>query len=171
MLILPEADAMIAITSQSPDMQGLLDALWTHLLPALTAGDGPSGPWSPALPDLRGPAGDGPADDLRPATLRPGPGNELAGLRTVEVRDGGIVLADAGPALPVRLGAPRAWTADGAVASAYAWTGGRLQVDVVFLETPHRLHLSIDPPAGLFEARWQTVPIEEPPLSAIRMPR
>ena len=182
MLILPEADAVIAITSQSPDMQGLLDALWTHLLPALTAGDNSSGSWSPASPELRAPAGDdgpegdggpasdGPAGDIAGTVLRPGPGNELAGLRTVEMRDGEIVLADAGPPLAVRLGAPRTWTTDGAVASAYAWSGGRLQVDLVFVETPHRLHLSIDPPAAQFEARWQTAPIEEPPLSSIRMP-
>ena len=37
MVILPEADAVVAITSQSPAMQVVLDALWMHLLPVLTA--------------------------------------------------------------------------------------------------------------------------------------
>ena len=108
MLILPEADAVVAITSQSPDMQGLLDALWTHLLPALTAGTGSTGSWSPARrAGLAGRAGGGgAAGEIIAATFRPGPGNELAGLRTVELRDGEIVLADAGPPLAVRLGAP-----------------------------------------------------------------
>ncbi|MBO0804676.1 MAG: beta-lactamase family protein [Nocardiopsaceae bacterium] len=33
-LILPEQDAVVAITADSRDMQGVLDAAWTHLLPA-----------------------------------------------------------------------------------------------------------------------------------------
>jgi CubicO group peptidase (beta-lactamase class C family) len=34
-LVLPEADAVVAITSRSHDTQALLDAVWEHLLPAL----------------------------------------------------------------------------------------------------------------------------------------
>lgn len=49
-LVLPEADAVVAITAAAPAMQSVLDAAWEHLLPALTAGDGAGG---------RG--GDGPA--------------------------------------------------------------------------------------------------------------
>ncbi|TNM64352.1 serine hydrolase [Streptomyces sp. NP160] len=41
MLVLPEHDAVVAITSDTPDMQAVLDAVWTHLLPAL--GDDGSG--------------------------------------------------------------------------------------------------------------------------------
>lgn len=36
-LILPEHDAVIAITSETPDMQGELNLVWQHLLPALKA--------------------------------------------------------------------------------------------------------------------------------------
>jgi CubicO group peptidase (beta-lactamase class C family) len=233
MLILPEADAVVAITSQSPNMQGMLNAAWDHLLPALTAESGAPGPWSPALstpsasdarasgsssrvtdgsagspspssppsyahdgsgetaspspspsparaddgsagsesPALAPPAARGPAGALNPATYLPGPGNQLAGLQAVEVRDRELVLADAGPELAVALGAPGAWTKTGPVATAYAWADGRLLVDVVFVETPHRLHLILDAENAQFEARWQTTPIEEPFLSAIRMPR
>lgn len=35
MLVLPEEDAVIAITSETNDMQGQLDLVWKHLLPAL----------------------------------------------------------------------------------------------------------------------------------------
>lgn len=35
-IVLPEQDAVIAITSRSPDMQGLLDTVWDVLLPAMT---------------------------------------------------------------------------------------------------------------------------------------
>ena len=170
MLILPEADAVVAITSQSPDMQGLLDAVWTHLLPALTAGTGPVGPWSPKAPSLPRPAARGPVDELRPMTFLPGPRNELAGLETIRLRDDDLVLTDAGPALAVRLGAPHAWDTAGPVATTYEWAGGRLYVDIVFIETPHRLHLLLDPATSQFEACWQTPPLDDLPLSAMRRP-
>jgi CubicO group peptidase (beta-lactamase class C family) len=40
-LVLPEQDAVIAITSETHDMQGVLDLVWEHLLPAFD--DGPAG--------------------------------------------------------------------------------------------------------------------------------
>lgn len=36
-LILPQEDAVIAITSETPDMQGELNLVWQHLLPAMQA--------------------------------------------------------------------------------------------------------------------------------------
>lgn len=38
-IVLPEQDALVIITSASPDMQGILDRVWEHLLPAF--GDQP----------------------------------------------------------------------------------------------------------------------------------
>lgn len=35
-VVLPEHDAVLAVTADTPDMQAVLDAVWTHLLPALT---------------------------------------------------------------------------------------------------------------------------------------
>lgn len=34
-IVMPEQDAVIAITSETPDMQGILDLVWEHLLPAM----------------------------------------------------------------------------------------------------------------------------------------
>ena len=34
-IVLPKEDAVIAITSETANMQGILDAVWTHILPAL----------------------------------------------------------------------------------------------------------------------------------------
>ena len=36
-VVLPEHDAVLAVTADTPDMQAVLDAVWTHLLPAMTA--------------------------------------------------------------------------------------------------------------------------------------
>ena len=36
-LVLPEQDAIIATTAETENMQGILDAVWTHLLPSMTA--------------------------------------------------------------------------------------------------------------------------------------
>ncbi len=48
-LVLPEQDAVVAMTGQSADMQAVLDAVWTELLPAFgpsSSGAGSSGPGS-----------------------------------------------------------------------------------------------------------------------------
>ena len=37
-VVLPDQDAVLAITSESPNMQGELDLVWAHLLPAMRAG-------------------------------------------------------------------------------------------------------------------------------------
>lgn len=40
-IVMPEQDAVIAITSQTNDMQGILNLIWEHLLPALQEGELP----------------------------------------------------------------------------------------------------------------------------------
>jgi hypothetical protein len=161
MLILPEADAVVAITSQSADMQALLDALWEHLLPALTRGTGPDGRWPAETPSLTGPAGD--AGPITDGTFRPGPGNALPALRSAELSGGNLTLTDDGAPLTVRLG--EAWTVTGPVAAAVRTQAGRVHADLIFVETPHRLHLVLDPGATTVEARWETVPLHDRPLA------
>ena len=176
MVILPEADAVVAITSQSPDMQGVLDAAWAHLLPALSDGTAAAAPVQPLTSgSLPGPVPSGPAGELTAATYRPGAGNEVAAVTEVELRRAGsgweVALTDNGPQLLAGLGAPGTWTTTGPVATAHAWADGRLAVDVVLVETPHRLRLALDPATGQFDARWQTEPLHPIPLAAMRMPR
>jgi CubicO group peptidase (beta-lactamase class C family) len=38
MIVMPEQDAVMAITSETPDLQGVLDLVWKHILPALKQG-------------------------------------------------------------------------------------------------------------------------------------
>jgi hypothetical protein len=45
-----------------------------------------------------------------------------------------------------------------------------LLVDLIFTESPHRLHLTLDPATGTFAARWQAPPLGQMPLAAISMP-
>lgn len=171
MLVLPEADAVVAITSQTGDLQGLLNAVWTHLLPAFGS-DTATGPiWTAGSPALARPGAGGPVGELPTGSYRPGPGNELATLHTVQLQAGTLVLTDAGPPVTARLGDPAAWTGTGPLATAYGWADGQLQIDVVFVETPHRLCLSLDPGTCRFTARWQLAPLDEQPLAAMRMPR
>jgi CubicO group peptidase (beta-lactamase class C family) len=166
MVILPEADAVVAVTSQSADMQGLLDQMWKHLLPALTAESGPPGPWPTSSPSLAGPTGDGSTGEITVVSCLPGPGNEVSTLRTVHLTPGVLAIGD----VTAALGDPTGWTVTGPLATAYAWSAGALLIDVIFTESPHRLHLTVDPAAGTFEARWQTTPLGRMRLSGLRMP-
>ncbi|WP_432573257.1 serine hydrolase domain-containing protein [Kineococcus sp. SYSU DK005] len=185
-LVLPEQDAVVAITGQTSTTQVLLDAVWEHLVPALS---GPALPPGAARHDaalaarlaaleLPGPRGHGTAP-LRPAVLRALPGAaQLTGARlertgedaaadgtgwrlVLEGRDGEVA-ADLGPG----------WTGTGALAVSWAPAGRTaLRADVVFVETPHRLLLHLDPAAGSVRGAWCTEPLHAPPLHLLRAPR
>ncbi len=164
MVILPEPDAVVAVTSQSPDMQAVLDALWEHLLPALTRDGGPAGPWPAETPALAGPAGGTFAD----GTFRPGPGNALPALRSAGIHGGELTLTNDGEPLTVTLGA--AWTGTGPVVAGAATVDGRTHADLIFAETPHRLHVVLDPATSQFEAAWETEPLHGRSLAETRSP-
>jgi CubicO group peptidase (beta-lactamase class C family) len=168
MVILPEADAVVAITSQSPNMQHVLDEVWEHLLPALTSAGGPSDPWPQETPSLAGPVG-GIERSIADGSFSAGPRNAAPSLRAAELDAGSLILTDDGPEFRVKLG--DAWTVTGPFATAVASDGGRLHVDVIFVETPHRLHVVLDPESSQFEARWETEPLRGGPLDGLRMPR
>ena len=172
-VVVPEADLVLATTGAADDMQAVLDALWTHVLPALA--------------DRPLPATD--ADDrlaARLATLglAPVPGDATApdgarlgladttGLRGVT---GAVLRADGGAwvldlttwdgSLTAAAGAG-AWVVtepdDGTAAvavSAGAPAPGRVVAEVALLETPHRLRLEGDVAAGTLTASWHTEPL------------
>ncbi|MET0714681.1 MAG: GNAT family N-acetyltransferase, partial [Mycetocola sp.] len=64
------------------------------------------------------------------------------------------------------------WKTNDATAASAGWGGGGalLAVDVIFLETPHRLHLTLDWEELTFVARWETEPLHDLPLSSMRKP-
>lgn len=190
-LVLPEHDAVVAVTGQSEDMQRVLDAAWRHLLPAF--GETASGERDDELAarlgrlELAAPAAaEDPTEPDRwsGAVLAPAGGScaDQPTLRRVQLdRDptGGwtLTLHEDLDDLAVRL--PRdgtAWAlteADGAapVAAAGGWRdGGALRVEVAFLETPHRLVVTCADPTAGFEARWQTAPLHRSRLAGLRAP-
>lgn len=176
-LVLPEAGAVVAITSQSPDMQAVVTAVWDHLLPALTAGAGTAAAEESlrarlASAALAGPQG-GPAE-FHAGTFSAAAGNDQPGLAAVEVRESArgaeLVLHEGGRDLVLAL-APQGWVETDAVLTSATTGPAGLLVDLVFVETPHRLHLVLDAATGEFTARWATSPLHGPPLADLRMPR
>jgi hypothetical protein len=71
------------------------------------------------------------------------------------------------------------WRTHGPVVASAAWgvdgeSGaggvGVLRVEVIFVETPHRMHLVVDPAAGTFDAWWETTPLRTSRLAEVRRP-
>jgi CubicO group peptidase (beta-lactamase class C family) len=171
-LVLPGQDAVVAITAATEAMQAVLDHVWAHLLPGF-AGARPDGAAQPALDErlasLRLPpyAGTGRAD--WPAgtygIAAPGP------FTSVELGpDRTVTLADPDEKVTFAAGAGK-WRVSGPVAASGGWVDGNtLRVEVIFLETPHRLDLTCAVPAGTAAAAWRLTPLVEPRLSQLRRP-
>ncbi|MFF0008659.1 serine hydrolase domain-containing protein [Streptomyces tibetensis] len=192
-LVLPEHDVVIAATSATERMQEYLNLVWKHLLPAfgpepLTGRETADAELLERLGRLALPPVPGrsvPPDrerDWAAAAFTP---SEAAG----PVRSAGLTrdtdgwtltLTGAGdrPDRPDRLDlriAGEGWTVDEGpfpTAVSGGWTdGGTLALDVVFLETPHRLALTCSLAEGSLIAQWRTPPLPAGPLTALRAPR
>ncbi|MGC5166733.1 serine hydrolase domain-containing protein [Luteimicrobium sp. DT211] len=197
-VVLPEHDAVLAITARTPDMQETLDLAWEHLLPAF------AGPGSaeaddelaahlaaaalpplelPATPDDGAWAGtafapEGGACAAQPSLTQVRLGSDPLddGLRLTLVDHGGDVAAAFEP------GGSRWVVSDDDTTGQrtevpVATSGGfesaeRLRVQVAFLEAPHRLELVLDRRAGTFAAQWITEPLRfaTTPLRALATP-
>ncbi len=164
MVILPEQDVVLAINSAEVDMQAVLDAAWAHLLPAFgEQGDGAEADAALAarLADLELPATTGAA---APTGTVPG---TWAGSGLTASREGdGVTLTDPRITLTVPLGAT-GWTViEGAdappVAVSGGWAGDTAHLDLLFLESPHRLFVDLLPD-GSIAARWGTTPLDFQP--------
>jgi hypothetical protein len=178
-LVLPEQDAVVAITSAVAHMQAVLDAVYAYLLPAMRM--------DPAPPSS---ADDALGARLSALSLEPERGTSwtpdtsarqdldfvplggacpaLARLTTVGVRAGGrVILADdTGDVVEVRVGDGRA-----SVVVAAGWADDEtLLLDAVFADTPHRLSMVCDTRSMTFTAHWRTTPLHATRLRDLRMP-
>jgi CubicO group peptidase (beta-lactamase class C family) len=188
-VVLPEQDAVLAITSETVDMQKVLDLAWEHLLPAFGAGplsgrEAVDAALADRLARLAVPPAEGkatPADRVEDwhAAFTPSGGvcADQPSLSAVEVDPGGrVTLVDDGDRLELGLGTGDAcWTvADEPVPVAVSggWTDAEtLAVDVAFLETPHHLLVTCSLGDRTFTARWRTQPLHGGPLRRMRAPR
>ncbi|MFE9610828.1 serine hydrolase domain-containing protein [Streptomyces sp. NPDC006012] len=187
-VVLPEYDAVIATTAATVQMQQVLDLVWEHLLPAFRPGplsdrERTDAALTERLSGLAlPPAGGKPAPAERAeewAAVEFTPAEPLARTTSVEVAAGAdgtrlTLVEDDGHRIELRL-AENEWSiAEEPVPTAVSggWTDtGTLTVDVIFLETPHRLTLTCSLPDRTFTARWHTEPLQPLPLRAMGAPR
>jgi CubicO group peptidase (beta-lactamase class C family) len=173
-LVLPEQDAVVVTTAQTENMQGILDAVWAHLLPAFgTATPAEDGPLASRLGDLGLPpdaaavAGLGVAADEGAVRVS----------RLVDDREGGwlLTLVEGDEELVVRCG-DGAWRETSlrlpggrqlAVAASATGDASSAVVQLAFLQTPHRLVLTVDRPRQTSSARWLTLPLHAPTLAGL----
>ncbi|MFP5283619.1 MAG: serine hydrolase domain-containing protein [Actinomycetes bacterium] len=187
-LVLPEADAVVVMTGATERMQAVLDHVWAHLWPALSAGgdDGdarlatrlaglclPPATGSRDRPVGQASASSRPAGDLSPQA------DPLRVLEVVEIPDGwSLRLADADGALEVRCGhqtwLPTTVELPGGrlleVAGSAAWTSPTtLVAHLLFVRTPHRLVVHVDETAGP-ALHWHTAPLDFTSLRGLALP-
>jgi CubicO group peptidase (beta-lactamase class C family) len=169
MVILPEHDTVVAMYSCTDQMQVVLDAMWEYLLPALSAGthtDGSGGDEELAerlrhlsLPTVRERVGGVAPDDTPAMSYRRHESQSSHFTVTGVDTDGeGLTIHEEEGSFTVAL--TERWTVDDSIAASAARLGdGRIAVDLVFLHTPHRLEIELDPATATFVARWPLMPL------------
>lgn len=191
MVVLPEHDTTVTVFAHTEDMQGELDILWEHLLPALGADARPDGAADAALAERlaglvlptaaerAGGTGAVPPDGAY-AIGEKGPLSHFT-VTGATVADGVLVLHEGADALTVPLGPgwtdrtdPTGPTDVPIAASSARLADGRFVVDVSLLASPHRLEVTLDPVAGTVDAAWPLFPLFGaglgPKLSRLRPP-
>ena len=195
-VVLPEQDAVVATTGGTDAMQAVLDHLWKHLLPGLGTGSPGSGAQPELDMRLAGlrlppcPAKPSPPrwEDWtgRPFPVGPGAraGPAAPPLTSIQLRhaDAGLEVTVAEPAnaLTFPVGATD-WLVsvppDGhgdaiPVAASGGWLDDHtVRVEVIFLESPHRMDIVCSLPARTAEAAWRHPPLDGGRLQTLHRPR
>jgi CubicO group peptidase (beta-lactamase class C family) len=192
-VVLPGQNAVIATTGGTEAMQAVLDNLWEHLLPGFDrAGDVAQQDLDKRLDGLRVPpcvARPSPPrwEDWTDGPFSVVPGAEgvpAAPLTAVELRksDHGLEVGVAEPAnalsFPVGAGdwlvsAPHDRHGDAIpIATSGGWLDEHtVRVEVVFLESPHRMDIACSLPARTAEAAWRHAPLVDGRLQTLHRPR
>ncbi|WLW57779.1 serine hydrolase domain-containing protein [Streptomyces sp. YU58] len=190
-LVLPEHDAVIAMTAQTENMQKVLDLVWEHLLPAfgprpLPGREEDDAALAERLARLTLPAAPGKATPPEHAEAWAGAGfapdaampEDRPAVTAVRVSVTGeswhVTLVEDDLRLELPLG-QGGWTVveePMPVAVSGGWTDpDTLVVDVACLETPHHLLVTCSLPDAAFSARWSTRPLHGRSLGSLRAPR
>jgi CubicO group peptidase (beta-lactamase class C family) len=191
-LVLPEQDAVVALLGQSSETQALLDLVWRELLPAFRDGPHSDAPADRCLAErmanLELPpsstAATAPIDPVRwtDGAFTPAGGSctEQPSLEHVSLATGPdgwhLILRELDAELSVPLGSSwRVGRWNGETAPVFASGGwydaGTLRVELIFVETPHRLILTCELRGRTFEAAWITAPRGSSTLRALAAPR
>lgn len=183
-LVLPEQDAVVAITGATAEMQEVLDLVWRHLLPAFGAAPLPGREAEDAalaerMSGLALPSATGKSAPLeRPVTFTPYDGGcaGLPKLTAVEVDADGrrVTFVEDGDRLELAFGEPGWTVTEGPVPAAVS--GGwidedSLVLDVALLETPHHVDLTCSLTDRTFTAKWRTEPLHSSRIRAMHAPR
>ena len=194
-VVLPEQDAVVATTGGTEAMQAVLDSLWDHLLPGLGTGPPDAAAHRELAQRLAGLSL--PACVAKPSpprwrdwTDRPFPvapgadGAPAAPLTSVALRqaDHGleVTIAESANALTFPVGAgdwlvsaPRDRHGDPVpVATSGGWLDDHsLRVEVIFLESPHRMDIACSLPPRTAEAAWRHPPLDGGRLQTLHRPR
>ncbi len=189
-LVLPELDAVVAITAGTESTQALLDHVWNHLLPGLDGGRAVAGSEAALLDrlaDLRLPVGTDtatpPADPQPLAGTFGVPDETATRLTAVTLSWEGdallVGLEEARNTLVVRADHQR-WAVTAPVdshggsvpvAASYAWVGeASVEVDVHFLETPHRLTVRCSARDRSARVTWNVAPLDGGGLATLHRP-
>jgi CubicO group peptidase (beta-lactamase class C family) len=194
-VVLPEQDAVIATTAGTEAMQTVLDNLWRHLLPGLAASKPDDGAQRQLAERLGGlklmPCVARPSpphwEDWTDTPFAVAPGVEglpAAPLTSVQVgkADHGaeITIVEPANALTFPVGAtdwlvstPKdVYGSPVPVAASGGWLDDHtLRVEVIFLETPHRMDIACSLPERIAEAVWRHAPLVDGRLQTLHRPR
>lgn len=167
-VVVPETGLVVAITSETRDMQAVLTPLWDLLLPALAAPGGAADDAALAarLASLSLPARDTASAPVDRTASRVSGDAEVVGLRVRDDGDGWrLEISDPGGTLDLPVGIGAWLTAESAVPTAASGgvnARGDVEIEVLFLETPHTLRVRLSA-SGTGSATWLT-----PPLHGLR---
>jgi CubicO group peptidase (beta-lactamase class C family) len=195
-VILPEHETVIATTACTTEMQAVLEAIWTHLLPGLGTSALAAGPAQDQLSDRLARL------ELPPCQAQPAPANwaswagqpvtitaaagstqTQAALTSIEVSpaaDGWqLTLREPGNMLTFPVGAG-AWAVSAPadrhgqaipVAASGGWLDDRtLRAEIIFLETPHRMDITCALPGPVAHAVWRHPPLGQSRLQDLHCP-
>ena len=184
MVVLPEYDAVIAMFSCTANMQAVLDLMWTHLLPAManeiTGAEKVDVALADRLESLALPTAaaryGGHAPGALSGSFRVAPGAKShSTIDSIDLQGSRMLIHEGESTLSIPLSMDWTPAGDFISASAAQSADGCLNVDLVFLATPHRLEINVNPEAGTFVAQWPLMPLFgagiDKPLSGLHAPR
>jgi CubicO group peptidase (beta-lactamase class C family) len=195
-VVLPEQDVVVATTASTRDMQAVLDALWTHVLPALDRSGADARTQDELAARLRTLAlppyqADAEPSDWAAWSSAPFDVSYVHSdmpveptLRSVRVQQRGagvqLELCEAENALTLEVGT-HGWCVSTPVdklgngvpvASAGGWSDPKtLRVEVIFLETPHRVDIECSLDKRRAQVSWRLPPLGGFRLAELHCPR